>query len=65
MKKHTTHFDDCGCLTRDYKIAINALFAIQRHLEISTQGNKMALSMSSIYQIANHALDSINSLRKD
>jgi hypothetical protein len=56
MKRHTTHFDDCGCLTVRYKLAINALTAIRRHMEIV--GGKMAVH-STVYVIASRALDSI------
>ena len=58
MKNHTTHFDDCGCLTQRYKIAINALFAIQRHMEIVI--GKSGTQMSTVEYIVTKAIDSIN-----
>ena len=58
MEKHTKHFDDCGCLTRRYKIAITALFAIQRHMEIVMGGS--GSRMSTVEYIVTKAIDSLN-----
>ena len=58
MKRHITHFDDCGCLTERYKYAINALFAIQKHMEIVM--GKSGSKMSTVEYIVTKAIDSIN-----
>ena len=56
MRRHTTHFDDCGCMTLRYKIALNALMAIHRHFQIV--GRKMA-PLSTAYTIADRAISSL------
>jgi hypothetical protein len=58
--RHVTHHDDCGCLTLRYKVAINALFAIQKHIEIVTKTPKL----STVYDIASRAIDAINKSRE-
>jgi len=60
MRSHTTHYDDCGCLTLRYKLAINALFAIQRHMEIVTKTPEL----STVYNIASRAVEAINRTRE-
>jgi hypothetical protein len=42
-----------------YKIALNALFAIKRHMEIVTEHNKTTLQMSAVYQIATKAIEQL------
>lgn len=38
MKKHTTHFDDCGCQSERYRIAINALNILKTHQDLTCGG---------------------------
>lgn len=55
-RRHTTHHDDCGCLTVKYKMAMNALLAIQRHQEIVCGGCN---GLNTTCHIVNKAIDDI------
>lgn len=61
-KRHTTHFDDCGCLTHRYRIAINALEAIRRHMEIVM--GESGVRMSPVRYLASAALEDISAALK-
>ena len=58
-KNHTTHHDDCGCLTERYKVAVNALYAIHKHQEIVCGGCK---GMSTTCYIVNRAVNKLKEM---
>ena len=62
IKRHTTHFDDCSCLTARYKIVINALVALQAHQKVVCGGCK---GLSTICHILDRTFESLKKLDKD
>lgn len=40
MKKHTTHFDDCGCRTAHYQIMKKALIDLKKYQDTFCSGCK-------------------------
>ena len=62
VRPHGTHYDDCGCLTVRYKIAINALIALKAHWDIvSAQTGKL----STVSHILDNAFRQMEELDKE